>query len=79
MIDGKVKFKRLAVPLVMRKIVIGACMLIISTLNAAIILRSGFQEGARALVLSLGMVSFVCAVLLGISGKKLILPIMPGR
>ena len=79
LIDGKVKFKRLGVPLVVRKIVIGACLLIISTVNAAIVLVGGFQDGTRPLVLSLGAASLVCAVLLGAAGKKLILPILPGR
>lgn len=79
LIDGKVKFKRLGVPLVVRKIVIGACLLIISTVNAAIIFVGGFQDGTRPLVLSLGVASLVCAVLLGAAGKKLIIPILPGH
>ena len=79
LIDGKVKFKRLGVPLVVRKIIVGACLLIVSTLNAAIIVVGGFQDGTRPLVVSLGVASLVCAVLLGTSGKNLILPILPGR
>jgi len=79
LIDGKVKFKRFSVPLVVRKIVIGAILLIVSTVSAVIVLVGGFQGGTRPLVLSLGVVSFVCAVLLGANGKKLILPILPGR
>ena len=79
LLDGKVKFKRLGVPLVVRKIVIGACLLMISTVNGAIVLAGGFQDGTRLLVLSLGVASLVCAVLLGVTGKKLILPILPGR
>ncbi len=61
LIDGKVKFKRLGVPLVLRKIFIGVCLLVVSTVNAAIILRDGFQDGTRPLVLSLGVASLVCA------------------
>jgi len=79
LIDGKVKFKRLSAPLVVRKIVIGVCLLIISTINATTVFVGGFQDGTRPLVLSLGVASIVCAVLLGTSGKKLILPILPGR
>ena len=79
LIDGKVKFKRLGVPLVMLKIVAGACLLIISIVNAAIILVGGFQDSVRPLVMVLGVASLVCAVLLGHTGKRLILPILPGR
>ncbi|MBN2295596.1 MAG: hypothetical protein JXM70_24410 [Pirellulales bacterium] len=79
LVDGKMKFKRLSSPLVVRKIVIGACLLIISTVNAVITFVGGFQDGTRLLVLSLGVASLVCAVLLGAAGKKLIIPILPGR
>ena len=78
LIDGKVKFKRLGVPLVVRKIVIGACLLISSIVSAAIVLLGGFQDGTRLLVLLLGVASLACAVLLGLNGKRLIRPIMPG-
>lgn len=79
LIDGKMKFKRLTTPLVVRKIIIGTSLLIVSAANAAVILVSGFHDTARILVLSLGAASFVCAVLLGTFGKKLILPILPGH
>jgi hypothetical protein len=79
LLDGKVKFKRFRAPLLVRKIVFGAFLLIISTVNAAIVLMSGFQDGTRLLVAALGVASLVCGVLLGLAGKKLILPILPGR
>ena len=79
LIDGKVKFKRLGVPLVMLKMVAGACLLLLSIVNAAIVLVGGFQASVRPFVLVLGAASFLCAVLLGHTGKKLILPILPGR
>jgi hypothetical protein len=79
LIDGKAKFKRLGVPLVMRKIIIGVSLLVISSVNAAIVLVGGLVESTGAVVLSLGAGSLVCAVLLGTAGKKLILPILPGR
>lgn len=79
LIDGKVKFKRLGAPLVVRKIVAGSCLLAVSIANAAIVLAGGFQAGTTPFVLLLGAASLVCAVVLGRAGKKLILPILPGR
>jgi len=80
LIDGKVKFKKLGSPLVVRKIISGSCLLIFSTANAlVVVLLDGFQGGTRIVVLSLGAASFVCAVLSGHMGKQLIRPILPGR
>jgi hypothetical protein len=79
LIDGKVKFKRLGTPLVLRKIVIGSSLFIISLANAVVVLLAGFQAGARIAVAALGAACFVCAVLLGQAGKQLILPVLPGR
>ncbi|HYW78347.1 MAG TPA: hypothetical protein VE890_02185 [Thermoguttaceae bacterium] len=79
LIDGKLKFKRLGVPLVVRKVLVGTGLLVVSTVNAAIVFVDGFQDGTRLVVLLLGVASLVCAVLLGTTGKKLIIPILPGR
>ena len=79
LVDGKLKFKRLGPPLVVQKIIVGTCLLAVSTAGALVVLRHGFQGGARAAVVSLGTASFVCAVLLGHTGKQLIRPILPGR
>ena len=79
LIDGKMKFKRLTTPLIVRKIVLGASLLIVSAVNAAVILVGGFQSGTQFVVLLLGAGCLACAVMLGMAGKKLILPILPGR
>ncbi len=79
LIDGKMKFKRLTTPLLIRKIILGASLLIISGVNATIIILGGFQGGTKSVVLLLGIASFICAVLLGLTGKRLIIPILPGR
>lgn len=79
LLDGKVKFKRLNTQLLVRKIVLGASLLIVSMANAAVIVIYGFQHDTRLVILFLGAAAFVCAVLLGLTGKKLILPVLRGR
>lgn len=79
LVDGKVKMKKLTTPLLLRKIALGCCLLAVSSANAAIIIVGGFQPGTKLWVLFFSAASFVCAVLLGRTGKQLILPILPGR
>lgn len=79
LVDGRVKFKRLSPPLLVRKIAAGTCLLIVSGTNAAVVLLAGFGPETMPWVLGLGMASLACAVVLGHTGKKLILPILPGR
>ena len=78
LIDAKTKFKKLSAPAVVRKIVIGSVLLALSTGNAAIVLLCGLRSGAQGYVLLLAVASLVCAVLLGMIGKRLIAPILPG-
>jgi len=79
LVDGKVKLKRLSAPLVVRKIAAGSCLLIVSGANAAVVLFGRLGPETMSWVLGLGVASLACAVVLGHTGKKLILPILPGR
>lgn len=79
LIDGKVKLKRLSAPLIVKKIAAGTCLLIVSGLNATIVLLGNFGPATMPWVLGLSGASFACAVVLGHTGKQLILPILPGR
>jgi len=79
LVDGRVKFKRLSPPFLVQKITAGTCLLIVSGANAAVVLFEGLGPGTLPWVLGLGVASLACAVVLGHTGKKLILPILPGR
>ena len=79
LVDGRVKFKRLSTPLVVQKIAAGTCLLIVSGANATVVLVGRLESGTMPWVLGLGLASLACAVVLGHTGKKLILPILPGR
>jgi uncharacterized membrane protein len=77
LLDAKVKLKRLGTPALIRKIVIGSALLLCSTANGLVVASQGFQPETQICVLALSLASFVCAVLLGMMGKKLIHVIMP--
>jgi len=79
LIDGRTKMKRLKARFLVRKIILGLCLLAISGAGAAVVALGGFQQGTKLPVLVLGVASFGCAVLLGRTGKRLIIPILPGR
>jgi len=79
LIDGRVKFKRLSPPLLRLKIALGAGMLAVTTVNAAVVLSGGYTPATEPWVFGLAAASLVLAVLLGANGKKLIAPIVAGR
>ncbi|OHB72004.1 MAG: hypothetical protein A2V70_16540 [Planctomycetes bacterium RBG_13_63_9] len=79
LVDGKTKFKKLGTPLLVRKIVFGCSLLVIAAGNALVVLLGGYQGNTRISVLALAAGSLGCAVLLGLAGKQLIHPILPGR
>ena len=76
--DAKLKLKRLGTPAVIRKIAAGSALLLISAANALIVASLGFRPQTRVYVLALSLACLVCAVLLGMMGKKLIPVIMRG-
>ena len=78
LIDAKTKLKKLGTPALVRKIVVGSTLLLVSAANALVVVLSGFRPGTRICVLLLSMASLVCAMLLGMMGKKLIQVVLPG-
>ena len=79
LIDGKARFKRLKSPLIVQKLFAGAGLLAVSITTAATILLGGFTAGTRPFLIGLSLTSFVCAVLLGRAGGRLMGPILPGH
>jgi len=75
--DGRLKFKRLGTPALVRKIAVGAALVVLSTTNAILVVAAGYQA-VQFYVLGLSLASFVCAVLLGMMGKRLLGCILPG-
>ena len=78
LVDARVKLKTLRTPALVRKIAAGCGLLLFSAMAALIVAFDGCQPGNRVWILALSVASFVCAVLLGMMGKKLIPVIRPG-
>lgn len=76
--DAKLKLKRLGVPALIRKIVAGCGLLLFSGAGGLVVALAGFRPETRIYLLALSLTSFVCAVLLGMMGKRLIPAILPG-
>jgi len=78
LIDARVKLKTLRTPALVRKIAAACSLLAFSAVNALIVAFYGCQPGNRVWILALSVASFLCAVLLGMMGKRLIPVIRPG-
>ncbi len=77
--DARLKLKKLTTPALLRKIAAGVGMLVFSSANTALILLRGFGSETRIFVLALALACLMCAVLLGMMGKRLIPVILPGK
>ncbi|MFC1572303.1 rubrerythrin [Candidatus Eisenbacteria bacterium] len=71
LIDGKTRFKKLATPLLIRKIVLSVVLLVLSTVMCILVLVSGLESGIRFVVLVLSLGCIGCEMLLGNIGAKL--------
>jgi uncharacterized membrane protein len=78
-IDGKVRFKRVNTPLLIRKIVIGALFLVFSAGMIALVLASSLDvTGVWLAFLACTVGALVCAIFLGLIGKSLVCARTPG-
>ena len=77
--DARLKLKKVTTPALLRKIAAGVGMLVFSSANALLILLRGFGAETRIIVLALALACLVCAVSLGMMGKRLIPVILPGK
>ncbi len=78
LIDGGTKLKTLTTPALIKKASAAFAFLTFTGINAAIVLLYGFHAGTQIFVLAGSLGALVCAVLLGMMGKKLIEAILPG-
>lgn len=70
-IDGKVRFKKIRTPALIKKIIIGCIFLLFSVSNSLIIIFSDFESNSKIYVLLLSIACVLCVIFLGIIGKKL--------
>jgi len=78
-IDGKIRFKKLKTPALVKKIILGTSMLITSILVPIFALNYEFTISTKILILISSGVSLGIAIQLAVIGKKLMYAEMPGK
>ncbi len=79
LLDGKVRFRRVATPILTRKIILGASFFVLSAAMLFVALQPGFPQGVLLKIyLPLAIGAFVCAFFLGLLGKGLMGAELPG-
>ena len=81
LVDGKVRYRKLSAPLLMRKAVVGIVFFVASLFQAALVTAGNFGPGSLAVWLAFlvtSVVSLGCAGILGKWGASLFIGAMPG-
>jgi hypothetical protein len=79
MADSKVRYRKVATPALLRKIIVGFVLFISSSTQAALVAEGDFSTATLWLgYLAAAVVSMACAATLGIWGAKLMVGVMPG-
>ena len=71
-VDGKTRFRRLKTPLLVRKMVLGTILLVLSVVVCALVLQSGWEAETATIVLVLLLGCIGCEIGLGKTGVRLI-------
>lgn len=77
LIDGFTRFKRLTTIILIKKIIIGSVLLVLSAIIAGLALSDGLQS-SKMYVLVLSILCIVCEIALGQLGKTLMGARLPG-
>jgi uncharacterized membrane protein/rubredoxin len=78
LMDGKMRFKKLGTPLLIRKMVAGIIFQVLSFVIFAVYCLYGFAGQAPWLIVVLSVVSLPFAIYLGKAGSSLFTAVMPG-
>lgn len=79
MIDGYTRFKTYKTPMLLRKIALSGVITLLSTIASVIVIKNGLTTDNRIFIMLLILGCLVCAVALGLMGKKLLNVILPGK
>lgn len=79
MIDGYTRFKTFNTPLLVRKLILSGVITILSGIASAIVIFNGLTAKNTTAVILLLLGCLVCAVTLGLLGKRLLNVILPGK
>ena len=79
MIDGYTRFKTLKTPMLIRKFILSGIIILLSSIASVLVISDGLTSKNTFIVILLILGCLVCAVLLGLLGKKLLNVILPGK
>ncbi len=77
-IDGKTRFKKITTPILIKKIIAGSLLFLLSTLAALVSLTMWMEYPARIYVLAICTGCILCEIFLGEMGKTLMNARLPG-
>jgi rubredoxin len=78
LIDGRTRFKKLSTPILIKKIITGSILLILSTATAAVAIAYGTGYPGRLFLLILSMGCIASEIILATMGKTIINAKLPG-
>ena len=78
LIDGKIRFKKVTTPLLIRKAIVGVVLQVLSIAIFALYLANGFTTNNMLLIIVLSIVSTICSIYLGRAGSSMFNSMMPG-
>jgi rubredoxin len=78
LIDGRTRFKKLSTPILIKKIITGSILMILSVAIAAVAVSYGAEYPGRLFLLILSLGCITCEIILAEMGKTLINAKLPG-
>jgi len=76
--DGKLRFKRVTTPLLIRKIIVSVILQILSLIILGVYLNNGFSGNAVWIIVGLSAAGTACSVFLGRTGSSMFSSFLPG-
>lgn len=77
-IDGKIRFKKLKTPLLIRKAIAGVILQALSIAIFVLYLANGFTTSNMIIIIILSILSTICGIYLGKAGSSMFNSMMPG-
>jgi len=79
MIDGYTRFKTFKTPMLIQKIILSGIITILSSIASILVIFNGINSENKIAIILLIIGCLVCAVILGLMGKRLLNIILPGK
>ncbi|SPF40043.1 conserved membrane hypothetical protein [Candidatus Desulfosporosinus infrequens] len=78
LIDGKVRFKKLKTPLLVRKAIVGMILQVLSIIIFILYWMNGFTTFTMQMIIFLSILATICSIYLGRTGSSMFNSIMAG-